>query len=144
MPRALHDGAAGRGVAAHEQGNAEDAFIAVDGDFGRRAILHDVQERNDARGGEIDVLQLGAGFIEDITEAHRYRFQMRCEPLEVAGRQGVEKMVLPRSMRNGHGVAAGGLAPAYLKCNLAMEVRVPPYLLSTLILAGEMIRRVAR
>ncbi len=94
--------------------------------------------------GEIDVPQLGPGFIEDVTETHLCRFQMRCESLVVAGRQGAKKMILPWTVRRWHGVAADEVAAPYLKCIVAMEVRVPPYLLSSLIVGGEMIRREAR
>jgi nitrogen-specific signal transduction histidine kinase len=44
---ALHDGAARRGLAAHEQRDPDGAFIADHGDFGGRSILHDVQQRHD-------------------------------------------------------------------------------------------------
>ena len=76
-------------------------FVAHDRDFGRRAVLHDVQQGNDGRRGEIDVAQLGPGFIENVTEGHRYQFQVGCEPLVVAPRQGVEQMVLVRSVPRG-------------------------------------------
>ena len=93
VPRALHDGAAGRGVAAHEQRNAEDAFVAHDGDFGRRAVLHDVEQRHDGRGREIDVAQLRPRFVEDLAELHGNWLEMRDEPLVVALRQRGEKMI---------------------------------------------------
>ena len=86
MPRALHDGAAGRRVTTHEQGYAQDAFVANDGDLGRCAILHHIQQRNDARCGKIDVPQLGSGLIQNVTEVHRYQFQMGSDPPKVTGR----------------------------------------------------------
>ena len=51
-------------------------------------------KRNDGRGGEIDVSQWGAGFIEDVTEPHRYQFQLGDDAVVVACRQGVEQMIL--------------------------------------------------
>ena len=44
---ALHDGAARRGFAAHEQRHANGAFVAHHGDFRRRAILHHIEQRDD-------------------------------------------------------------------------------------------------
>jgi hypothetical protein len=38
----------------------------------------------------------------------------------------------------------GGLSAVYLKCDTEMDVSVPPYLLSSLILEGEILRRLAR
>ena len=35
------------------------------------------------RGREIDVLQLDAGFVEDVAERHRYQFQMGQQALVV-------------------------------------------------------------
>src|ERR1700724_2427780 len=80
VPGALHHRATGRGLAAHEQGYAEDTLVAYDGNFSGRAILHHVQQRKDGWGGEIDIPQLNPGFIEDLTELHRYQFEVGCEP----------------------------------------------------------------
>src|SRR5450755_3739516 len=66
-PCALHHRAAWSSVAAHEQGYAEDALVTDDGDFGRRPILHGVEQRNDRRGREVDVPQRGPGFIHTET-----------------------------------------------------------------------------
>ena len=41
-------------------------------------------------------------------------------------------------------VPADRLSAAYLKCNAETDVSVPPYLASSLTLAGEMIRRLER
>ena len=94
VPGALHHRAAGRGVAAHEQRYAENALVADDGDFGRRAILHHVQQRNDAGRREVDVSQRGAGLVEHVAQLHRYQFQMGCEPVVVGCRQRVEEVIL--------------------------------------------------
>jgi hypothetical protein len=80
-----------------KQRNAEDALVTYDSDFSRRAILHDVQERNDGCGVEIDESQWGAGFIEDVTEPQRYQFQMGGDAVVVAHRQGIEQMILMRT-----------------------------------------------
>jgi hypothetical protein len=57
MPGTLHHRPAGRGVAAHEQGDADDAVVAHDGDLGRSAVGHDVQQRDDRIDREIHVAQ---------------------------------------------------------------------------------------
>src|SRR6202790_3165297 len=58
VPGALHHRAARRGLAAHEQRDAEDALVAYDRDFSGCAILHDIEERKNGGGGEIDMAQL--------------------------------------------------------------------------------------
>ena len=77
VARGLHHGRARRGFAAHEQRNADDAFVAHSRDFCRCARLRDVVQRHDGGGREIGVLQLSAGFVEDFTERHRDQLQMR-------------------------------------------------------------------
>src|ERR1700682_3506300 len=94
VPRALHHRAAGRGLAAHEQGYAENTLVTYDGNFSGRAILHDVEQRKDGCGGEIDIPQLDPGFIEDLAELHRYQFEVGREPLVGAGRKGIQQMIL--------------------------------------------------
>ena len=81
---ALHDGVAWGRLAAHEQGYAEHALVAYDGDFRRRAICHHVQQRNDGSRGEIDMPQPSTGFVEDLTQFHPYQFQVRLEARVVA------------------------------------------------------------
>src|SRR5207247_6716555 len=90
VPRALDDCATGRGLATHKQRYTQNTFVTYDRNFSRRAILHDVQQRNDGRRWKVDVPQPDTGFIEDITEPHRYEFQMGREPFVVARRQGGE------------------------------------------------------
>jgi hypothetical protein len=45
------------------------------------------------------VLHLSAGLVEDFTEQHLYRFQVRREALVFRRGQGGEEMVLTRTMR---------------------------------------------
>src|SRR5208282_6646027 len=82
---ALYDGVAGSGLAAHKQGYTEHTFVPYDGDFRRRAVLHDIQQGNDGRRGKIDVSQAGTGFVQNLTQLHTDHFQMGPQPLEVAG-----------------------------------------------------------
>ena len=55
-------------------------------------------QRHDGRGGEIGVLHLLAGFVEDFTEQHRDELQVRSQALEFRRGQGGEQMVLVRAM----------------------------------------------
>ena len=98
VARGLHHGRAGRGIPSHEQRNTDYAFVAHPRGFGRCARLHDIVQRHDGGGGEIGVLQLSAGFVEDFTERHRDQFQMRSQGVEFRRGHGGEKMVLIRTM----------------------------------------------
>ena len=77
MARALHDRAAGRRLAAHEQRDADHAFVADDGDLGRRAVLHHVEQRDDRRRREVDVAQRAARFVEHLAERQVDRLELR-------------------------------------------------------------------
>ena len=55
-------------------------------------------QRHDGGGGEIGVLQLPAGLVEDFAERHRDQFQMRGQALEFRRGQGGEQMVLIRTV----------------------------------------------
>jgi hypothetical protein len=85
---------AGRRLAAHEQGDAEHALVTYDSDFRRRAILHDVEQGNDGRGGEIDVPQPGTGLVEDLAQLHRYQFELGFDTRVITRGQGVKQMIL--------------------------------------------------
>src|SRR6202521_577599 len=98
VPGALHHRAAGRGLAAHEQGYAEDTLVAYDRDFSGCAILHDIEERKNGGGREIDMAHLNPGFVEDLAKPHRHQFQMGCQPLVGAGRKGIQQMILMGAM----------------------------------------------
>jgi hypothetical protein len=49
----LHDGAAGRRHASHEQRHADDAFEADDRNLGRRPVFKNVQQGDHAAGREV-------------------------------------------------------------------------------------------
>jgi len=46
----------------HEQGYAQQAFVAHDGEFRRCAILHHIQQRDDGRGRKVDPPQRRSRF----------------------------------------------------------------------------------
>jgi hypothetical protein len=54
--------------------------------------------RKNGCGGETDAAQLDPGFIEDLTELHRYQFEVGCQPLVVAGRKGIQQTILMEAM----------------------------------------------
>ncbi|MNT22528.1 hypothetical protein D3C72_1579150 [compost metagenome] len=83
MPGALHNGAARRAFAAHEDRNADQAFVADHRDLGRGAVLHYVQQRHDGVGGKVDVAQGAAGLVEHLAKG-------QLDQLEV-GQQAVQR-----------------------------------------------------
>ncbi len=70
LASALDDRPAGRQLAAHEERNADDAFIADNGDLGRRAVFHDVEKRDDGRRREIHVAERAARLVQDLAQWH--------------------------------------------------------------------------
>ena len=77
---ALHDRPAGRGFAAHEQRDAEHAFVADHRDLGRCAVFHHVQQRHDGRGGKVNVGHGHARLGEDLPQRHGHRFELGQPP----------------------------------------------------------------
>jgi hypothetical protein len=98
MARDLHHRRAGRGVAAHEKRDADDALVAHARGFGRCARLHHIMQRDDGGDREIGVLQLSAGLEEDFAERKRKGFQVRLEAIEFRRGQGREKEILVRAV----------------------------------------------
>ncbi len=100
MARTLHHGPIRHGFAAHEQGDADDALVADHGDFGGRAILHDVQQGHDGGGREIDVAQPIPGLVQGLTERQRDQFQVGKQALAFGLGQDRQQMILPRVQRD--------------------------------------------
>ena len=50
---ALHNRPAGGGLTTHKKRDTDDALVPHHGNFGRRAVFHDVQQRHDGCGREI-------------------------------------------------------------------------------------------
>ena len=76
IARALYDRPARRGVTPHKQRDANDTFITDHGDFGRGAVLHYVQQRNDAIRWEIDMLKSDAWLIQHGPKLQGNAFQV--------------------------------------------------------------------
>jgi hypothetical protein len=74
---ALHDAPARGGAAAHEERDADDAFVAGHGELRRCALRRHVEQRDDGRHGKVDMLHRGAGIVEHLAERH-------VGPLEIA------------------------------------------------------------
>jgi hypothetical protein len=94
MAAALHDRPARRALSAHEQGDAQDAVVADHGDFRGAAILHDVEKGDDGIGGEVDVVQNVAGFVEHLAQRKIGRDQVRRQARPDFLRQHAQKQVL--------------------------------------------------
>ena len=94
MAGALHHRPAGRGLPAHEQRDPDQAFIAHDRDFRRRTAFHDVEERHDAIGGEIHVVQFGAGLVDRHAKRQRHVLQVRDQALVIRRGQRGKQMIL--------------------------------------------------
>jgi len=99
MPAALHDCLIRRCQSTEEERHPEQALVSRHRDFRRRAIRHDVDERDDAGRGEIEVMQLGARCVQDVAERHGDKREMREQSLVDRFRQGGEQVVLPGRMR---------------------------------------------
>ena len=91
-----------RGLATHEQGDADDALVADHGDFGRCAVFHDVEQRHDGGGGEIDVAHRNTGFANGVAQRHRDQFQMGEQARIFVRREGGEQVILAGVMGVGH------------------------------------------
>jgi hypothetical protein len=102
MPGSLHHCRARRGVAPHEQRNAQHSFVADAGNFGRYAGFHDVEHRNDRGGREIHVRELAPRLVERVAEQHRHGFERGCEPREFCRGHGGEQVVLGGTGRYPH------------------------------------------
>ena len=98
MPGRLHDSCAGRGVAAHEQRNADNAFMAHTRHFRRGAGFGDVMQGDDAGGREIGVAHLHARLVEAFAQRQGHQLQMRGKTFEFRRRQGGKQVVLVRVM----------------------------------------------
>ena len=93
---ALHNGAAGRGVAAHEQRNSQDAFVAYHRYFSRCATLQYIQQRHNRRGRKVHMFELPAGLVQHATKRHFSAFELGPQALKLGHRQGCEQVVLQR------------------------------------------------
>ena len=100
--RAKHHGAAGRRPAAHEQRNADHALVAYDGDFGRRTVLHLVDQRDDRSDRKIDLRQCAPRFVERLAQWHVDRFKVRQQALPLILRQGCEQAVFAEVRGDDH------------------------------------------
>jgi hypothetical protein len=87
----LHDRPAGGRLTAHEQRDADDTFIAGDGNFRRRAIFHDIEQRDDRGGRTIHVAQGNTRLVEHRTQGHFDVFETRQPALQIGlGQRGQE------------------------------------------------------
>src|SRR5664279_2807150 len=77
-------------------------MVADDRYFRRGAVFHDVEQRDDAGGREIQVAYVAAGLVDRPSQRHRDEFQIGQQARVVLYGQGRENMVLLRGMRRSH------------------------------------------
>ncbi len=94
--RALHYGTARRALAAHEECHPDHAFVADHGDLGGSAVLHDVEERDNGVGREVDVPHGVARLIQDLPELQGHQLQVREHALCGLARQCGKDVILFR------------------------------------------------
>ena len=107
LARALHHGAAGRGLAAHEQRDADHAFVADHRNLGRRAVLHHVQQRDDGRGREVHMAERAARLVQHLAERQVDPLEQGLPALPFGGRQGGQQVVFARIAKVCHGIGSG-------------------------------------
>src|SRR6476661_6556390 len=73
---ALYDGTVGHGAASHKESNPDHAIITSQPHFGTRSVFHGVEQRDDCRGREIDIIKVSAEFIDNLTEIKRNLLQL--------------------------------------------------------------------
>ena len=65
---ALYDGTVRHGAAPHEESNPDHAIITRQTHFGTRSVFHGVEQRDDCRRREIDIIKVSAEFVNNFTE----------------------------------------------------------------------------
>lgn len=65
---ALNHGSVRRGVATHEQRNADQTFVAGHGNFGRSPVFGHIGQRDDRCGRKVDMAQGTARLVEYLSE----------------------------------------------------------------------------
>jgi hypothetical protein len=100
---AFGDTAAGGGPASQEQRHADDAFVADDGDFGRRAAVGEVAQRDDPVGGEVDVPWHHPRLAQHLTGHQSHALEKRLKTLTLRERQCPQQTIPARLLRGRHG-----------------------------------------
>src|ERR1700733_9873251 len=78
MPGALNNSATRSGPAPHKYRNSNYPVVADDGNFRRRSIFHDIEQRNDGAGREVHMTQrrtrLGQRFAQNQLDGFSLRY----------------------------------------------------------------------
>jgi hypothetical protein len=119
MAGALHNGSAGGALSAHEQGYPYDSLIADDGDLSGRAILHDVQKRNDTGGREVNVAHRNTRLTDRVPQRHRHELQMGKQPLAFFFREGLKQEILAGVTQIGCSLVMRDTASLLKQCALS-------------------------
>jgi hypothetical protein len=109
-------------AAAQEGGEARHALVAHHAHLGRRAVVHEGDQRDDATAGEIDVGGRLVGVAEDLLELQLDGFQLGEEALVLLPGQGRQQAVLARD------TAGFGSGHRHLgRCGRGGEIPSPKY-----------------
>src|ERR1041385_5968977 len=73
---ALYDGTVGHGTASHEESNPDHSIITRQTHFRTRSVFHGVEQRDDCRRREIDIIKVSAEFVNNLTEIKRDLLQL--------------------------------------------------------------------
>src|ERR1700694_858095 len=91
---ALYDRPTWGGFTAHEQRDADEAFVADHRNFRRGAVFQHVQQRHDGVDRKVNVAQDIAGLVQNLPERHRDEPQMRVESIALRGCQRSQQVIL--------------------------------------------------
>ena len=103
--RALNDRADRHRFATHEKRNTHHALVAGDGNLGGGAISQDIENRNDAVGGEVDIALHASRPVQHGPERQGYSFEGRGECIALFCRQAGEKPVGPETRYHSPSIA---------------------------------------
>jgi hypothetical protein len=88
-------------IAAHKEGNPNDAVVTHQAHLGGRAVGHGIEQRDNAGRREIEAIHPFARFVDDSAERKGDRLQMGQETIKHLIREGGEQTVFNRTSRYG-------------------------------------------
>jgi hypothetical protein len=101
VARDLRHRPVGHCIAAHKEGNPNDAVVTHQAHLGGRAVGHGVEQRDDAGRRENKALHPFARFVDDATERKGDWLQMGQKTSKHLIREGGEQTVFNRTLRFG-------------------------------------------
>ena len=87
---------------ARQRRHRNDLGIAIDlaggadhRDFRGRSVLQNVQQRNDAIRWKVDVTEARTGLVQNLTEPHGGKLQVRANACAFGRRQSLQQLIFP-------------------------------------------------